>query len=75
MSIEPSEIIQVASKRVSCDGGGALGHPLVWLEMGEKDTVECAYCDRVFQLSSDLQKTDRQKADPQNADNETPRQK
>ena len=70
MTIEPPEIIRVTSKRVSCDGGGALGHPLVWLEMGEKDTVECAYCDRVFQLSSDPQNADRQKTD-----NEKPRQK
>jgi uncharacterized Zn-finger protein len=47
------EIIVVRSKRVACDGvGGALGHPRVYLEMGEADFVECGYCDRRFVLAS-----------------------
>ena len=46
------EVIAVRSKRVACDGvGGALGHPRVWLEMGEADFVECLYCDRRFALA------------------------
>ncbi|HEY3947639.1 zinc-finger domain-containing protein [Phenylobacterium sp.] len=45
------EVIVVRSRRVACDGvGGALGHPRVWLEMGEADFVECTYCDRRFVL-------------------------
>ncbi len=48
---EPPEIIQTTQKRIACDGGGgALGHPKVWLEMGEKNQVECPYCDRLFVL-------------------------
>ena len=47
------EIIVVRSKRVACDGvGGALGHPRVYLEMGEADFVECTYCDRRFVLAA-----------------------
>ena len=47
------EIVKVRSRRVACDGvGGALGHPRVWLEMGEADFVECLYCDRRFVLST-----------------------
>ena len=43
------ETIVVESKRVSCDGGGgALGHPIVFYEMGDADFVECKYCDRLF---------------------------
>ena len=43
------EVVVVRSRRVACDGvGGALGHPRVWLEMGEADFVECSYCDRRF---------------------------
>ncbi len=39
------------SRKVSCDGGGgALGHPKVWLEMGDDDVVVCGYCDRRFVL-------------------------
>lgn len=34
---------------VCCDGGGgALGHPVVWYNFGEKSQVECGYCDRLF---------------------------
>ena len=43
------EVVTIRSRRVACDGvGGALGHPLVWLEMGDQDFVECGYCDRRF---------------------------
>jgi uncharacterized Zn-finger protein len=49
----PPEVITVRSKRVACDGvGGALGHPRVWLEMGEANFVECGYCDRRFVLAA-----------------------
>ena len=48
----PPEVMLVPSKRVACDGGGgALGHPRVWLEMGERTFVECGYCDRRFELA------------------------
>ena len=30
--------------------GGALGHPRVYLEMGDENFVECPYCDRKFVL-------------------------
>ena len=47
------EVIVVRSKRVACDGvGGALGHPRVYLEMGEATFVECPYCDRRFALAA-----------------------
>jgi len=51
MSIDAPEIIMVTTRRVSCDGGGgALGHPRVWYEIGEDGYVECGYCDRKFVL-------------------------
>lgn len=47
----PPEVIVVTSKRVMCDGGGgALGHPRVWYDMGTDTCVECGYCDRRFVL-------------------------
>ncbi len=47
------EILEVLTRRVSCDGiGGALGHPRVYLEMGDETFVECPYCDRRFVLQS-----------------------
>jgi uncharacterized Zn-finger protein len=46
------EIVVVRSHRVACDGvGGALGHPLVWLEIGDEGFAECGYCDRRFVLA------------------------
>jgi uncharacterized Zn-finger protein len=48
------EVIVVRTKRVKCDGGGgALGHPVVFYDMGEEDHVECLYCDRRFVLAED----------------------
>jgi uncharacterized Zn-finger protein len=53
-AVEPPEVITVRSHRVSCDGvGGALGHPRVFMEMGEETFVECPYCDRKFVLGRD----------------------
>lgn len=49
----PPEEIVVSTKRVACDGGGVLGHPLVYLDMGGENFVECGYCDRRFVLSAD----------------------
>lgn len=50
-AMSKEEVIMVTTKRVSCDGGGgALGHPRVWLEMGEDNDVRCKYCDRVYRL-------------------------
>lgn len=49
--VPPPEQLIVATKRVACDGGGGvLGHPLVYMDMGEDDFVECGYCDRRFVL-------------------------
>ncbi|MHB8530114.1 MAG: zinc-finger domain-containing protein [Caulobacteraceae bacterium] len=53
------EIVTVRTRRVACDGvGGALGHPRVWLEMGEADFVECGYCDRRFVLAAAEERED-----------------
>lgn len=49
------EEIRVMQHRVACDGGGgALGHPLVYMEIGDSGAVECGYCDRRFVLVADL---------------------
>ncbi|MFT4783911.1 MAG: putative Zn-finger protein [Paracoccaceae bacterium] len=53
MTIAPPETETVKTKRISCDGGGgALGHPRVWLTIPDnKGYVECGYCDKKFVLS------------------------
>jgi uncharacterized Zn-finger protein len=51
MPVDAPETIEVDDTRVACDGiGGSLGHPKVYLEMGDEKYVECPYCDRRFVL-------------------------
>ncbi len=47
--MEPLETIEVTETEVACDGGGALGHPRVYLNMGKQDHVDCPYCGRRYQ--------------------------
>ena len=48
---EPFEVIIVETDRVACDGGGgALGHPKVYLNLGADGHVECPYCSRLYKL-------------------------
>lgn len=52
-TIDVPETEEVTKTRVSCDGGGgALGHPLVWLTIGASGYVECPYCDKRFVLAA-----------------------
>ena len=43
----PPETVEVEQATVACDGG-KLGHPKVYLNLGETGTVDCPYCDRRF---------------------------
>ena len=48
------EIAYSESPRVACDGAtetsAALGHPRVYLQIGEEGYVDCGYCDKRFIL-------------------------
>jgi uncharacterized Zn-finger protein len=49
--MEPLEIIEVETPDIACDGGGgALGHPRIFLKMGEERGIDCPYCGRRFTL-------------------------
>ncbi len=53
MTNEAPEIIEVEESALACDGGDEpLGHPRVFLKVGEGGWVECPYCDRRFVLSA-----------------------
>jgi len=53
MPVDAPEIVETDNTRVACDGGGgALGHPRVFLEMGDENSVECPYCDKRFVLKA-----------------------
>ena len=59
------EVIIVRSRRIACDGvGGALGHPRVYMEMGDEPFVECGYCDRRFVLAPDSEGTEDERLAP-----------
>lgn len=54
--MQPPEIISVEPgvTRVACDGGGGpLGHPKVYLNLGEDGAVDCPYCGRRFHTASE----------------------
>ena len=49
---EQSEINYVDSPEVFCDGGrGELGHPGVYLNIGEQTQIVCPYCSRIFAIT------------------------
>ena len=48
MAIDPPEIVRCDSPKVSCDGGGVLGHPRVYYDLAREGWAECGYCDRRF---------------------------
>ncbi len=44
--------ITVDNPTVACDGGGgALGHPTVYLKIGPERQIVCPYCSRQFILA------------------------
>ncbi len=52
--MQTQEIITTQQSTVGCDGGGgALGHPLVYLPIGAEGHVECPYCSRRFVREGD----------------------
>lgn len=51
--MEPLETIETENDPVGCDGGGgALGHPMVYLTLGGEGKVDCPYCSRRFTLKA-----------------------
>jgi len=51
---EPTETIPVPDPVTACDGGGgALGHPRVYLNITAGGFVDCPYCSRRFVLTTE----------------------
>jgi len=43
------ETIRIGSRKAACDGGGgALGHPRVFLSLAAVAEVVCPYCSRTY---------------------------
>lgn len=48
------EVFYLDAPRIGCDGGGgALGHPLVYLTVDASHSVDCPYCGRHYVLKPD----------------------
>jgi uncharacterized Zn-finger protein len=59
LKMKPAEIIHVETATVGCDGGGgALGHPLVYLAIGHSGETDCPYCGRHFILDHEAKTHD-----------------
>ena len=51
--IKNKELQVVNSSNVVCDGGGgALGHPKIYLDMGKEKKIICPYCSKSFVLEN-----------------------
>ncbi|MBM3549116.1 MAG: zinc-finger domain-containing protein [Alphaproteobacteria bacterium] len=49
--MQPLETVIAEEPVVACDGGnGPLGHPRVFLNMGDKREIDCPYCGRHYVL-------------------------
>jgi uncharacterized Zn-finger protein len=54
----PFETIYIDETVAVCNGGGGpLGHPRVYLNLGAVGKVECPYCSRLF-VNREIQATD-----------------
>jgi len=43
------EYIETEKTVVKCDGGGGvLGHPVIYLNLGKENKVVCPYCNKCF---------------------------
>lgn len=55
LSFGTHEVISVKSRQIRCDGGASdgnasAGHPMIYLNMGDKNFIDCPYCGRRFEL-------------------------
>ena len=51
MGAEPVETVTVDEATIACDGGGgALGHPKVFLNLAAGGEMDCPYCGRHYIL-------------------------
>ena len=51
--IKNKELQVVPLPNVACDGGGgALGHPKIYLDMGKEKKIVCPYCSKLFVLEN-----------------------
>ena len=51
MPVQAPEIVETDNTRVACDGGGgALGHPKVFLDVARTGHAKCPYCGTEYRL-------------------------
>ena len=48
--MDADETIIVETRTVACDGG-PLGHPAVYLKIGDEGDIVCPYCSRHYVLA------------------------
>lgn len=50
----PTELIETKNAVIKCDGGGGpLGHPMIYLNLGKEGKIICPYCSRCFVKEAD----------------------
>lgn len=52
--MEAEEKVIVKRPNVECDGGGGpLGHPKIYMRIGDRGQIACPYCSRIYKLGPD----------------------
>jgi len=49
--------IKVNESIVKCDGGGPLGHPVIYLNLGKEGRSICPYCGKTFVKATEEKET------------------
>eukprot|EP00088_Acartia_fossae_P021456 TRINITY_DN228_c0_g1_i1.p1 TRINITY_DN228_c0_g1~~TRINITY_DN228_c0_g1_i1.p1 ORF type:complete len:135 (-),score=40.30 TRINITY_DN228_c0_g1_i1:22-399(-) len=58
--IDKTPVIKVKSNIVACDGGGgALGHPKVYINLDDNEVHSCIYCGLRYQREHDEEEEDK----------------
>ncbi|MBA3813377.1 MAG: zinc-finger domain-containing protein [Alphaproteobacteria bacterium] len=48
------EPIETKDSVIKCDGGGGvLGHPVIYLNLGKEEKIVCPYCSRCFIMATE----------------------
>jgi uncharacterized Zn-finger protein len=57
--MEPVKITKVKRRKIFCEGDSrsSLGHPRVYLHIGDSGEVDCSYCSRRYILEEEESKT------------------
>jgi NADH dehydrogenase (ubiquinone) Fe-S protein 6 len=46
--LQSDPVVEIKTRIVSCDGGGSLGHPKIYINLDKPQIHSCMYCSKKF---------------------------